>query len=95
VACLCFAGGDFTQLEPVRSKHRFLNMKFGMTSYVNAFIELKTNHRFNEDPAWGGLLQIIRTDGTSKKDLQRINTRVVCIENSIYERNIPDDAVHG
>ena len=88
--------GDFTQLEPVRSQPLFLNTENEVWyDYVNTFIELKTNHRFHQDPAWGQLLQSIRLDGASKEDLDMINTRHVSRKNAVYEHNIPDDAVYA
>ena len=53
--------GDFTQLEPVMGKPVWLNENnIIWYEYVNTFIELKTNHRFNKDNLWGSLLQRMR-----------------------------------
>ena len=45
--------GDFTQLEPVKAKPLFLNKENHLWyKCVTTFIELKTNHRFKDDPEW-------------------------------------------
>ena len=37
----------------------------------------------------------MREDGASQEDLQNINSRVVCSENGIRNRDIPKDAVYA
>ena len=88
--------GDFTQLEPVKARPLFLNTENPIWyDYVNTFIELKTNHRFYEDPDWGNLLQRMRLDGSSPTDLKKINSRVVNYKNQINEHDIPSDTVYA
>jgi hypothetical protein len=87
--------GDFTQLEPVKAKPLFLNTENELWyNTVSTFIELRTNHRFKKDPEWGKQLARMRENGSTEADLRKINSRVVCLENNLYDSNIPQDAIY-
>ena len=50
--------GDFSQLKPVGGQSLLSNKNFSLwRNKINTFLELKTNHRFHDDPEWGRLLQ--------------------------------------
>ena len=88
--------GDFTQLEPVGSKPLYVHTENELWfKTVTTFIELKTNHRFQNDGDWGNMLSRIREEGASKDDLKTINSRIVCSANNITEADIPDDSVYA
>ena len=60
---------------------------------MNTFIELKTNHRFNQDSTWGDLLQRMRMHGcggSPASDIDKVNSK--CNESNISEKDIPEDA---
>ena len=56
-------------------------------------MELKTNHRFHEDPEHGNILQKCRNLKLSKDDVRKYNKRVICEYNDITEDDLPDDLV--
>ena len=69
--------GDFSQLPPVEGTS-LLAQDFNLwRDSVNTFLELRTNHRFKDDPEWGAMLQTLRNDGLSKSQVEIINQRVV------------------
>ncbi|KAG7356959.1 ATPase AAA [Nitzschia inconspicua] len=88
--------GDFAQLSPVggrplyKSEHSIV-----WKEYLNAFMELRTNHRFDKDVNWGAMLGRFRDVGLSTKEVAIINTRVVGAQSGPRERNIPFDAVYA
>ena len=58
-------------------------------------MELKTNHRFKDDPEWGNLLARFRQDGPSNEDVQLLNTRVIDTELGPSEDEIPKDVTYA
>ncbi|HSN67495.1 MAG TPA: AAA family ATPase [Fusibacter sp.] len=92
---LVFAG-DFTQLRPVGSLPIYLFPDFEIWfDWVHTFIELKTKHQFENDPAYGRLLGRYRETGPTTADVQKINTRVVGSIGGPKESDIPNDAVYA
>lgn len=89
--------GDFTQLEPVKGRPVYLNTRDDNIwySYINTFIELRSNHRFDSDKRWGNILQSMRTKGSSEKDMHTINSRVVNERNNLSDKDIPSNAVYA
>ena len=88
--------GDFTQLEPVGAKPLYLDKDNELWfKTVTTFIELQTNHRFNQDKPWGNMLARIRKHGACTDDLKKINERVICASNHITEKDIPSDIVYA
>ena len=88
--------GDFTQLKPVRQKPLYL-LKDPVPEFhewVHTMLELKTNHRFKNDPRWGQMLLRCREQGLSTHDVGILNRRVV---DSVYgpsSTDLPDDLVY-
>ena len=70
--------GDFGQLPPVGDHPLYKdgNLSVWHTN-VNTFLELKTNHRFNNDPEWGELLERFSNDGPTDNDIDFINSKIV------------------
>ena len=58
-------------------------------------MELKTNHKFKDDVQLGKLLERYRSDGPSKKDIQKINTRLVGEGKYLTEEDLPDDICYA
>ena len=58
-------------------------------------MEVKTNHRFKNDVQWGKLLERYRSDGPSKKDIKKINTRVFGGGKYLTEEDIPDNICYA
>ena len=88
--------GDFTQLEPVNANPIWLDKNNTIWyDYVNIYMELKTNHRFNQDRHWGKMLQKLRVEGLNQHEIDTINERVVSNINSLHESQIPSDAVYA
>ena len=86
--------GDFFQLKPINGKPLYLYKSFDLWyKAVNIFLELKTNHRFHEDPEHGNILQKFRNSKLSKDDVRKYNKRVICEYNDITEDDLPDDLV--
>ena len=64
---------------------------------VHTFVlELKTNHRFHEDPRWGRRLAKFRDAGPGgDMDIAKINTRVVGSPGGPTENDIPSTVVYA
>ncbi len=73
--------GDFRQLEPSGSTDKdllFSKLSSGIfENNLNAVIFLDNAHRFKEDPEYGAMLKRMWFDDLSKKDRERLNTRVI------------------
>jgi hypothetical protein len=70
--------GDFSQLKPVAGKSLLDSKSFALwRDQINTFLELKTNHRFHQDPEWGQILQHLRSSGPTKSQVEFINSRIV------------------
>jgi len=73
--------GDFRQLEPNRASHSdllFSSQSSGhFVNSINAHIILDNNHRFQDDKEYGALLKRFWKGDLTKKDRERLNTRVV------------------
>ena len=86
--------GDFFQLKPVGSKPLYLYTEFELWQRdVHTFMELKTNHRFIEDPEHGRLLDKYRSNMFQKEDAEVYNKRVITSENNLSENDMPEDTV--
>jgi hypothetical protein len=81
--------GDMSQLKPVIGDPIYLELDFELWNGVHTFLELKTNHRFKNDPKWGELLSRFRDDGPEFDDVEFINTRVIGSESGPDESDIP------
>ena len=69
--------GDFSQLPPPGGDS-LLKGDFNLwEGGVDTSLELRTNHRFKDDPEWGYLLECLRGKGLTKDQVATINTRVV------------------
>lgn len=83
--------GDFGQLPPVGDHPLYKDGNLSVWhANVNTFLELKTNHRFNNDPEWGELLERFSNDGPTDNDINFINSKIVTDDNEI-----PEDAIYG
>ena len=73
--------GDFRQLEPSGSDDSDLLFSSKSSQHfencINAHIILDNNHRFEDDPEYGKLLKRMWKGDLTKKDRERINTRVI------------------
>ena len=88
--------GDFTQLEPVKAKPLWIDKNNEIWyDYVNIYMELQTNHRFNQDPRWGRMLQKSRMEDLNQDEIDIINERVVSNLNNVLESQIPSDTVYA
>jgi hypothetical protein len=87
--------GDFMQLKPVGAKPLFLFKDFSLWWLaVHTFLELKTNHRFSKDPEHGEMCARFRSEGgLEENDVAKINSRIVCEQNNIYETDLPNGIV--
>lgn len=62
---------------------------------VDTFLELKTNHRFKDDPEWGELLERYRADGPSTQDIEAINKRVVGEGKHLSAKDLPENLCYA
>jgi hypothetical protein len=70
--------GDFAQLEPVSGKPLYYETNFPLWhDWVNCYIELQGQHRFQNDIAFGNIMQRMRNGHVTKADIDCLNTRVV------------------
>ncbi len=73
--------GDFRQLEPSGAADKdllFSRQSSGIfENNLNTIIFLDNAHRFKEDPEYGEMLKRMWYDDLSKKDRERLNTRVI------------------
>ena len=81
--------GDFGQLHPVSGTALFKAKDNVIWDKVTTYFELKSTHRFKDDPKWGELLQRFRWEGPTADDLSEINKRLtqdssVIPPNAIY-----------
>ena len=85
--------GDFTQLKPVKGYPLFVYKDLEhWYEWVHTFMELRTNHRFVDDPDYGELLSRYRDIGPDAIDLDTLNTRVVGSPRGPRESDIPSTA---
>ena len=83
--------GDFSQLKPVKGTPLFVYKDLSLWKHrVNTFLELKTNHRFRDDPDWGKLLQRFRDTGPTKADVDFINKRI-----NFQHDDLPDNIAYA
>ena len=83
--------GDFGQLPPVGDHPLYKDGNLSVWhANVNTFLELKTNHRFNNDPEWGELLERFSNDGSTDNNIDFINSKIVTDDDQI-----PEDAIYG
>ena len=90
--------GDFCQLKPPNNFCKpFYTYKDSGLRYkeVNTCLEPKTNHRFKNDVQWGKLLERYRSEGPSKKDIEKINTRVLGEGRYLTEKDLPDNLCYA
>ena len=86
--------GDFCQLKPPDnfSQPLYTYKDLGLWHEgVDTFLELKTNHRFKDDPEWGELLERYRADGPSTQDIEAINKRVVGEGKHLSAKDLPEN----
>ena len=90
--------GDFCQLKPPDnfSQPLYTYKDLGLWHEgVDTFLELKTNHRFKDDPEWGELLERYRADGPSTQDIEAINKRVVGEGKHLSAKDLPDNLCYA
>lgn len=88
--------GDFSQLRPPQSRPLFLEKPLPIwDDLVHTFFELRTNHRFSNDPGWGQLLERYRDTGPTNEDIDLINSRVVGSANGPSVSDIPCDVTYA
>ena len=79
--------GDFSQLKPVGGETLLASKTFALwRQKVNTFLELKTNHRFAEDPEWGLLLESVRAHGLKQEHAEFINRKIVRPTDEAFRR---------
>jgi hypothetical protein len=70
--------GDFSQLNPIGRNVVYDRNVNALWNLINRVVVLDfKNHRFAMDPEWGDTLQRIHLGNTTKKDVEKINTRVL------------------
>ena len=86
---------DFIQPSPVGDVPLYCYKECNLfqNEGVHNFLELKTNHRFQEDNRWGNL-QRYQSNGLTEEDVQIINKRVILEQNNLTENEIPHDATY-
>ena len=85
--------GDFSQLAPVNRKSLHVtNSSKELDNAINAFLELKTQHRFSQDPLQNELMMNMRLNGPAAKEVKIVNSRVIDLEGGPKESDIPNDA---
>jgi hypothetical protein len=88
--------GDMSQLDPVGQKAMYRENDVPMWfEWVDTFFELKTNHRFKNDPRWGEILSRFRDEGPTIEDVNIINTRVIGSPTGPTASDIPSDATYA
>jgi hypothetical protein len=88
--------GDFTQLAPVQGKAIYLEKDFTIwDEWVHTYFELKTNHRFKNDPNWGHILTRYRNTGPNEDDIKCINKRLVNSKYGPRENMIPQNITYA
>jgi len=75
--------GDFRQLPPVGVEPIYHNRKAEFCDYVNCFIELKGQCRFEKDPEFGKLCQRFHIGCPTENDFKMINSRLVSPSNPL------------
>jgi PIF1-like helicase len=89
--------GDMSQLDPVGQKPMYRETDLPLwTEWVDIFLELKTNHRFKNDPKWGEILCRFRNEGPTIEDVNTIiNTRVLESPTGPRASDIPADSTYA
>ena len=88
--------GDFSQLAPPGGTPLYKHEHFIIwNDWIHTFFELRTNHRFHDDPAWGQLLADFRDEGPSRAQVDLINTRVIGSDEGPREDELPADAAYA
>ena len=99
--------GDQWQLPPVKhGKKALYTSPSAQWSSINSVIFLESNHRFQNDPLWGLILERIRTSTCTEEDMNIINSRLlsntVKLQNNVNycyacpqnnQRNVISDSV--
>lgn len=75
--------GDMRQLEPVEKKPIYEDDVHQFKDWINCYISLNGLHRFKNDQDWGKLLLTFRNGTVTKKEIEKVNTRVVKNEISL------------
>ena len=85
--------GDFYQLPPVQGHPVLIyDDLYCWQTGVNVFLELKTSHRFTDDPKWSNIMSRMRCDeGMDEADVIQINSRVVGSKDGPSTKEIPSD----
>ena len=82
--------GDFAQLPCPKGTPMYQNKHCNLKTWVNTYLELKTNHRFSNDPKWGELLARFRTTGPTIEDIIFINNHVIK-----RQSDLPSNTTYG
>ena len=89
--------GDFAQLPPPGKGTRMLYLEKDFSQWndwVNCYVELRTNHRFKDDKAFGEIMGRWHSFKETKEDIKTINTRVIGSPGGPKASDIPEDAAH-
>ena len=88
--------GDMSQLDPVGQTPMYKEESVPIWhEWVHTFFELKKNHRFKDDPAYGECMARMRNDGPTEHDVQMLNSRVIGSENGPYDSEIPHTVTYA
>ena len=66
--------GDFYQLKAIKKTLIYKEYHILWHSLVTKIVKLKTNHRFDDDPEFGELLDRYRNDAWTADDIKTINS---------------------
>jgi hypothetical protein len=89
--------GDFAQLEPVGAHPLYRERNFALWhDYINCFIELKGQHRYNGDLEYGGIMRRFQEGTPTAEDFKMINSRCIQADNTELDRpslgDVPETA---
>ena len=88
--------GDMSQLDPVGQKAMYKEEDISIWhGWVHTFLELKTNHRFKEDPSYGACMARMRNEGPTTEDVEYLNSRLIGSENGPSADEIPSDVTYA
>jgi hypothetical protein len=91
--------GDFRQLQAVKSLESDLLFSTESSKHwensINVVIILENDHRFKDDPEYGWMLKRMWSGDLTKKDRERINTRVIGRNGVQLDKNPTGDAAYA
>ena len=79
--------GDFRQLPPIGKKPIYATKVVEFTSFINCFITLKGQYRFQNDPSFGNICCRFRNGCPTIGDFIAVNNRIVSYSNPL-PRNV-------